>query len=238
MTRGGKNMLQVSVWRGGDAGRLIRYEVPRLSNQTVLDVVSWIQRNAAPDLAYRFACRVGMCGSCAMMVNGTPRWTCRTRVQAAAPDGRLEIRPLRNFPIVKDLAVDMEGFFDRWAAGGGAFRASTPAPQDFAVIPPADRRRREADLAVECIGCGVCYAACDTAASDADYLGPAALNRAWVAVNDARDGDLAGHLRDAAADGGAHRCHSQGGCTRFCPVGLDPRRSLSGLKRALVWGRP
>jgi fumarate reductase iron-sulfur subunit len=238
MTRVGMDMLQVLIWHGDEAGRMVRFKAPRLSRQTVLDVVTWVQRNAAADLAYRFACRVGMCGSCAMTVNGAPRWTCRTRVQAVAPDGRLEIRPLRNFPIIKDLAVDMEGFFERWKVGGGAFRANTPAPQGFAAVRPEDRHRREADLAVECIGCGVCYAACDTAAGDADYLGPAALSRAWVAVNDARDGDTAGHLRDAAAAGGAHRCHSQGGCTRFCPVGLDPQRSLSGLKRALVWGRP
>lgn len=230
--------LEVSIWRGGADGATVAYQVPRRPNQTILDVVTWVQRHAAPDLAYRFACRVGMCGSCAMMVNGVPRWTCRTRVEAVAPDGRLDIRPLRNVPMVKDLVTDMEGFFDRWAEVGGAFRPSQPDAEEFAAIPPADRNRRAADQAVECIGCGICFAACDTVADNPDYLGPAALNRVWVAVNDSRDGDRVDHLRDASSDGGAHRCHSQGSCTRFCPVGLDPRRALSGLKRALIWGKP
>lgn len=228
-------MLDVSIWRGGPAGQSVAFQVPRRPNQTILDVVTWIQRYAAPDLAYRFACRVGMCGSCAMMVNGIPRWTCRTRVEVAAPDGKLDIRPLRNLPQVKDLVTDMEGFFDHWASAGGAFQPSAAEVAYFATIPPTDRNRREADAGVECIGCGICFAACDTVADTPDYLGPAALNRAWVAFSDRRDGDPKGHLRAAAADGGAHRCHSQGSCTRFCPVSLDPRGALAGLKRSLLW---
>lgn len=231
-------MLEVALWRGGADGATVTYRVPRRPNQTILDVVTWVQRHAAPDLAYRFACRVGMCGSCAMTVNGVPRWTCRTRVEAVAPDGRLDIRPLRNIPMVKDLVGDMTGFFDRWAAADGAFHAKDPEAVGFAAVPPGDRLRHQADQAVECIGCGICFAACDTVADNADYLGPAALNRAWMAVNDIRDGDRAAHLRAAAADGGAHRCHSQGSCSKFCPAGLDPRRALSGLKRAMLWGKP
>src|SRR3954462_13882886 len=100
-------MLTVSVWRGGAEGRFRRYEVPRLESQTVLDVVTHIQRRLDPTLSYRFACRVGMCGSCAMAVNGKARWTCRTHVSVVAGDGNLEIGPLRNLPVVKDLVADM-----------------------------------------------------------------------------------------------------------------------------------
>ena len=94
-------MLQVKVWRGGDpdrGGALQDYEVPRYESQTVLDVVTAIQREIDPSLAYRFACRVGMCGSCAMTVNGVARWTCRTHVSKVAQDGRLELKPLANLP--------------------------------------------------------------------------------------------------------------------------------------------
>ena len=77
--------------------------------------------SADPTLSYRFACRVGMCGSCAMMVNGAPRWTCRTHVQKVAKDNRLEIAPLRNLPVIKDLAVDMDPFFDKWVAAEAVF---------------------------------------------------------------------------------------------------------------------
>ena len=93
MTAGISETLHVRIWRGGagEHGRYVTYEVPRHESQTVLDVVTWIQREREPTLAYRFACRVGMCGSCAMTVNGKARWTCRTHVQKVAADGELEM---------------------------------------------------------------------------------------------------------------------------------------------------
>src|SRR4051795_6300680 len=94
--------MTVKVWRGDRAGQFQNFEVPRRENQTVLDVVTEIQRTQDPTLSYRFACRVGMCGSCAMIVNGRPRWTCRTRVSNVAEGGRLTLEPLRNLPVVKD----------------------------------------------------------------------------------------------------------------------------------------
>ncbi|MCG8360541.1 MAG: 2Fe-2S iron-sulfur cluster-binding protein, partial [Kiloniellales bacterium] len=102
--------ISVSVWRGAAEGRFEGFEVPHRESQTVLDVVTWIQRYLDPSLSYRFACRVGMCGSCAMTVNGVPRWTCRTHVKKVLRDGRLEIAPLRNLPVIKDLACDMTAF--------------------------------------------------------------------------------------------------------------------------------
>src|SRR5262245_66349512 len=101
-------MLEVEVWRGTESGRFQAFTVPRREHQTVLDVVTEIQREQDATLSYRFACRVGMCGSCAMVVNGRPRWTCRTRVRDAVGDeGALRLEPLRNFTVVKDLAVEM-----------------------------------------------------------------------------------------------------------------------------------
>ena len=98
------------------------YRVPARANQTVLDVVTWVQRNLEPALAYRFACRVGMCGSCAMTVNGRPRWTCRTLVRDALRAGRLELRPLANLPVIRDLVADMTPFFEKWQRAHGRFR--------------------------------------------------------------------------------------------------------------------
>ncbi len=155
------SMLDVSVWRGADEGRFVSYPVPRRENQTVLDVVTYVQRRIDPTLAYRFACRVGMCGSCAMTVNEVARWTCRTHVGRVAKDGRLRIAPLRNMPVIKDLSVDMAGFFAKGARAKGAFRPTADRTADFAVIAPDSPRRRRADAAIECIGCGVCHASCD-----------------------------------------------------------------------------
>src|SRR3954471_19665875 len=99
--------LKVSVWRGAESGEFRDYEVPRQESQTVLDVVTHIQRNIDPTLSYRFARRVGMGGSCGMNVNGRARCPCRTHVAEVAVDGALEIAPLRNLPMVKDLVTDM-----------------------------------------------------------------------------------------------------------------------------------
>ncbi len=111
-------LLSVRIWRGGAEGAFVDYEVPKQANQTVLDIVTWVQRHAAPDLAYRFACRVGMCGSCAMTVNGRPRWTCRTHVDKVAKDGALTIAPLANLPVLRDLVADMAPFFKKWQRAG------------------------------------------------------------------------------------------------------------------------
>src|SRR5688572_11179251 len=117
-----KVSLKVSVWRGGKDGAFQAFEVPREASQTILDVVTHIQRALDPTLAYRFACRVGMCGSCAMMVNGVPRWTCRTHVDKVVAGDTLEIGPLRNLPVIRDLVTDMREFFDKWARAKGEFR--------------------------------------------------------------------------------------------------------------------
>ena len=101
--------LAVRVWRGGAGGAFRRYDVPRHGSQTVLDVVTHIQRHLESTLAYRFACRVGMCGSCAMTVNGRARWTCRTHVQAVAGDGALEIAPLAWMGYVPTGLVEVAG---------------------------------------------------------------------------------------------------------------------------------
>ncbi len=132
--------LVVDVWRGDDTGELQRYDVPAAEKQTVLDVVTFIQRRLDPSLAYRFACRVGMCGSCAMTVNGKPRWTCRTNVETVAKGGRLELRPLRNMPVIKDLAVDMAGFFEKWQEAGGRL-VPTATRKDAIAKDPAGERR-------------------------------------------------------------------------------------------------
>ncbi len=224
--------LEVKVWRGGADGRFQTFPVPLRDAQTVLDVVTYIQRRLDPTLAYRFACRVGMCGSCAMTVNGQPRWTCRTHVADVAGEDSLEIAPLANLPIVRDLVTDMREFFDKWARARAQFQPTKTRRDDFARIEPGSPARRAIDAAIECIGCGVCYAACDVVAWNRDYLGPAALNRAWTLVNDARDGDRRVRLAAVAGDAGCHACHTHQSCTERCPKHLAPTASIAGLKRA------
>jgi fumarate reductase iron-sulfur subunit len=227
--------LQVKVWRGTAQGRFSDYEVPRLSSQTVLDVVTHIQRHLEPSLGYRFACRVGMCGSCAMTVNGVARWTCRTHVTQVVDDaGRLELRPLSNLPVIKDLAVDMSEFFDKWARSNGRFVGSRTRHEDFARVSPASPARQAANAGIECIGCGVCYGSCDVVSWRPAFAGPAALNRAWTLVNDERDTANAERLRAVAGDAGCHACHTQGSCTERCPKQIAPTLGIAGLKRLVA----
>jgi len=228
------SMLSVRIWRGGASpadGRFVAYTVPRLPSQTVLDVVTHIQRHVDATLAYRYACRVGMCGSCAMTVNGRARWTCRTHVEVVAGGGELEIAPLANLPVIRDLVTDMREFFDKWAKAKGQFVPTTTRRDEFATIVPSSNRRRAVDVAIECIGCAACYASCDVVGWNDAYLGPAALNRAWTLVNDVRDGARDARLAAVAGDAGCHACHTHQSCTERCPKGLAPTASIAGLKR-------
>lgn len=226
--------IQVSVWRGAETGHYADYSVAFRENQTVLDVVTFIQRHIDPSLAYRFACRVGVCGSCAMTVNGIPRWTCRTHVKRVVQKGRLTIGPLANMPVIKDLACDMSGFFEKWQRAEGRFHGSATRDDEVAAVDPASPERREADAGIECINCGVCHSACDVVAWNPAYLGPAALNRAWTLQNDIRDSAFGERMKAVSASGGCHNCHSHQSCAEYCPAALNPTRSIAGLKAMSV----
>jgi fumarate reductase iron-sulfur subunit len=226
--------LKVLVWRGGSSGRLQEFDVPRQASQTVLDAVTYIQRALDPTLAYRFACRVGMCGSCAMTVNGVPRWTCRTHVDKVVKNDAFSVGPLKNLPVIRDLVTDMGEFFDKWARARGQFQPTRSRRDDFAAVRPASEDRKAADAGIECIGCGVCYSACDVVSWNPGYLGPAALNRAWTLVKDERDGAKLERLRAVAGDAGCHSCHTHMSCTERCPKQLSPTAGIAGLKKAVM----
>ena len=200
----------------------------------MLDVVTHIQRALDPTLAYRFACRVGMCGSCAMTVNGVARWTCRTHIDKVAAGGALEIAPLRNLPVIRDLVTDMSEFFDKWARARGQFEGNATRSDEFTKVAPQSAQREQVDAAIECIGCGVCYASCDVVSWSPDYLGPAALNRAWTLVNDVRDATNLERLRAVAGDAGCHACHTHVSCSERCPKQIAPTAGIAGLKRAVA----
>ena len=234
MSQEERGALSVSIWRGGRDGAFETYSVPNRENQTVLDVVTHVQRHIDPTLSYRFACRVGMCGSCGMTVNGRPRWTCRTHVSKVVRSGKLEIAPLSNMPIIKDLAADMRPFFEKWQDAGGVFTPSKTRADPGEVIRPDEPQRAAADEGIECINCGVCYAGCDTVRWNSDYLGPAALNRAWTLMNDRRDSGQGARLAAVAAKGGCHACHTHQSCQEFCPQSLNPTGSISLLKKMAV----
>jgi fumarate reductase iron-sulfur subunit len=128
----------------------------------------------------------------------------------------------------------MREFFDKWAQARGRFRGAATRKDDFARVPPSSAERQLADAGIECIGCGVCYSSCDVVAWKPDYLGPAALNRAWTLVNDVRDTDNRTRLSAVAGDAGCHACHTHMSCSERCPKQISPTASIAGLKRAAM----
>ena len=148
-----------------------------------------------------------------------------------SPGDGLTISPLRNLPVIKDLVVDMDLFFDKWVRAEAAHHPTRTAADAIQPVDEQTAERQAANAAIECINCAVCYAACDVVASNPDYLGPAALNRAWSLVNDVRDGGREAILEAVSGTGGCHNCHSQQSCQKYCPNELNPTASIAGLKR-------
>ena len=196
---------------------------------TVLDALVEIQRGQDATLAFRYACRVGMCGSCAMVVNGRERWACRTRLRALG-GGDVTVRPLYHFPLLRDLVVDMAPFDTRMRDVDTVFRPAAGAGA-YAIVARDSAERRDIDPAIECIGCGMCVSACTMVAHNERFPGPAALNRLFTLEEDSRD---VGHPERAAvmlSEDALTRCHTQANCTDVCPMEISPTQSILALRR-------
>ena len=200
---------------------------------SILDTLFALQRGATPDLAFRFSCRVGMCGSCAMVVNGREWLTCSTLVKDVGTN--LTIEPLRNLPVVRDLAVDLKPFFAAYQRTMPAFAPREDLDQNgFYPIPHASKEGRRLNNQPQCIDCGACYSSCTVVTVNPRYVGPMALNRALSLVADPRDGKRAERLKVVTGEDGAFRCHTLGNCADVCPRGISPTHSIERLKRLAV----
>lgn len=214
--------------------RFDTFEVPRENNANVLDVVNYIQNHLDPTLAFRYSCRAGMCGTCSMRINGRNRWSCRTPVKSFK-SALLTIEPLPHYPIIKDLAVDMKPFFDRYRRIRSEFVPQEPDRPTFAKIPPNSKERRDIDPQIVCITCGCCYGECNIVETNKRYLGPAAMNRAFTLIADSRDGATQERLHILNGHQGVWGCHTQFNCTDVCPMGISPTRAIQKLKRKEVF---
>jgi fumarate reductase iron-sulfur subunit len=226
--------LHVFRWTPGEPERVVPYDVQADDDTTVLDALVAIQREQDPTLALRYACRVGMCGSCAVVVNGRERWACRTRLTSLG-GGPVTVRPLYHLPLLRDLVVDMTPFVERQRAVDAAF-VRAPDAAAYAEIPAGSPERVDIDEAIECIGCGMCLSACTMVAHDARFVGPAALNRAFTLQRDRRDVGHGTRWRALLDEDALPRCHGQGNCTDVCPMQLSPTESIVRLRRMAVRG--
>jgi succinate dehydrogenase iron-sulfur subunit len=224
-------VLKVFRWSPGARERVQKYWIPAKDGMTVLDALVDAQRRLDPTLAFRYACRVGMCGSCGMVINGRERWACRTLLRGLR-SGTVMVRPLYHFPLIRDLVVDMAPIRDKMVAVGAAFEP--PAGGDTPVVGGDSRERRRIDPSIECIGCGMCVSACTMVAHDRHFPGPAALNRAFTLQQDSRDAGHDGRVALLLAGDALARCHGQANCTAVCPMEISPTESIAALRRQAV----
>ena len=211
------------------------FEVALEERMTVLDALFRIQRTRDASLSFRCACRVGMCGTCAVYVNGIPRLACRTRV-ISLDAKTITVGPLPHLPVIKDLVVSLEPFFDEWKRIKPAMHATNPASTELARIPDTSAYARQTPTKRDCITCGICYAACGVKSSSGEYLGPAAINKAFLRLMDPRDGATTERLEVLNNErAGVWRCHTQFNCTAVCPKGISLTDSIGRLKRAMLF---
>ena len=234
---GAKSVRRFSVYRyDPDTGanpRMDVYEVDMSAcGPMVLDALIKIKNEIDSTLTFRRSCREGICGSCAMNIDGTNTLACTKA--CADVRGDVKVYPLPHLPVIKDLVPDLNGFYAQYASIEPWLKTRTP--------PPADRERlqskeeqRHIDEPSACILCACCSTACPSYWWNGDrYLGPAILLQAYRWLVDSRD-ESAGERLDALEDPfRLYRCHTIMNCTRTCPKGLNPARAIAEIKQMLV----
>ncbi len=201
---------------------------------TILEALHSIKERQDGSVSWRASCRMGVCGSCGMYINGKPRLACQTQVLHLESDV-VELAPLPNYPIVKDLVPDLEPMFQHheavkpWLIPTG-IDDSGPPIGEFIQSPEA---REGFDQFTYCIKCGLCLSACPTVATDEHFLGPQALAQAFRYTVDSRDGGFGVRLAALDTLHGPYQCHLAGACTDACPKGVDPALGIQLLKREL-----
>jgi succinate dehydrogenase / fumarate reductase iron-sulfur subunit len=198
---------------------------------TVLSALLEIASRKDASLAFRRSCGHGICGSCAMTVNGQNRLTCEARLDTLG-EGLIEVEPLRSMPVIKDLVVDMTELFDRYELVRPYLINRTTPPERERLQSPAERRLL--DGSYECILCGSCTSSCPSFWARREFLGPSALLAASRWVEDSRDEATEERLADLDSPRGLWRCHDIFNCVEACPKGLNPTGAIARLRRKVL----
>ena len=208
------------------------YKVPMISGMTVLDALNYIRENIDSSIAFRSNCRMAICGSCAMIINGRPRLACNTQISRLGSDV-VELKPLYNFPIIRDLVVDFTDFFEKHKSIKPYLIRRDVAEREkpigeYRVTPEEHLRYMQFSY---CIMCGNCVAACPTVSADEIFPGPQALTQAYRYLADPRDEGWEERLEKVDNQHGVWRCHFAGACSYACPKGVDPALAIQLLKK-------
>lgn len=234
---GGKEIREFHVYRyDPESGGNPRLDVFQLDvdqcGPMLLDALLKIKNEQDSGLALRRSCREGVCGSCAMNVNGRNVLACISAIKDF--DGPIRVYPLPHMPVIKDLIPDMTHFYAQYAAIKPWIATQTP--------PPADRERLQShgerallDGLYECILCACCSTSCPSYWWNSDrYLGPAVLLQAYRWIVDSRDEFTAERLDELEDPFKLFRCHTIMNCTQTCPKGLNPAKAIAEIKKLLV----
>jgi fumarate reductase iron-sulfur subunit len=204
------------------------FEVPLRGDWMVLDALNYIKDQLDGSLGYRWSCRMGICGSCGMMVNGVPKLTCETLLTNFAP-GPIRIAPLDHFPVVKDLVIEMDDFMNKLEkVKPYVVRKDDYKPQrEFLQTPAQLDKFHQFSL---CINCMLCYAACPVYALEPEFTGPAALALAERYNLDSRDQGSSERTDLLSQHDGIWACTVVEECSQVCPKHVDPSLAIQQYK--------
>lgn len=215
----------LEVVRSG--GRRVEYDVEFRRGMTVLDALTEIREKKDSSLGYRHSCRMGICGSCGMNINGIPRLACQTQI-SALKSGTVHIEPMHGMTVLKDLVVDIAPFIRMHKAVRpyiirGDSDEGDRSGREYKVLGEELRRFLQFDY---CIMCSLCYSACPTVALDPKYIGPQALAQTYRYMADPRDEGWEGRIDIIDSSHGVWRCHTAGSCSFVCPKDVDPAKAI------------
>jgi len=200
---------------------------------TVLDALLDIREHQDSTLQLRYSCRMGMCGSDGMKINGKPALACQTLLRNLGKE--VTVEPMNHFPVVRDLVTNTEEFFIKYKSVKPYLIESNKEIQENPTSPNKQYPSQVMEYLSfnYCIQCGLCYSACPIVGSDPHYLGPAALTVAYRYSTDSRDFGIKTRIEIVGGKEGTERCHFAGECTEVCPKGVNPSFAIQKLRKMI-----
>jgi fumarate reductase iron-sulfur subunit len=206
-----------------------RYDVPNRSEWVVLDALNYLKDHVDGTLSYRWSCRMGICGSCGVMLNGVPTLACATFLRDYLP-GPIRVEPLANFPIERDLIIALDDFLEKLPEIKPWIVRSHPQPVEEGEYRQTPEELADFKQYSLCINCMLCYAACPVYQNDGDFLGPAILALAQRYNHDSRDQGQGERHRRIWLDDATWDCTFVGECSVVCPKSVDPAGAIQQAK--------
>ena len=205
------------------------YDLKVLDRMTVLDALLAIKEHLDPTLTFSYSCRMGLCGSCGVRVNGRERLACTTRIDTIGKHS-IQLKPLNNLPIVRDLVTDFRPFFQNHSEIKPYVIRADVNVRENTEFEQSPKEVNSYLVFSGCIDCGLCFSACPTNATDAIFLGPQALAQSYRFLADSRDDAYVERMEIIDQPHSIWNCHFAGTCSAVCPKGVDPAFAIQQLK--------